>query len=167
MIKEAAQMDHPRVQAPARSLERFAPVAPLAHRYLARCGVLLVQPVGPLRAADFDMIALPVGDGRAPPARVRGLVVQLREFPGWENVAGFVGHIHFVRDAGEGVRRLALATDSHVPQITPELAEHFIRAEVGLFARTELSEATAWAAGDASAGSSILAFEGSSSRLRR
>jgi hypothetical protein len=137
------------------TLERFAPVAPLAHRYLARCEVLLVQPIGPLRAADFDAIAPSVADGSARQprvSRVRGLVIQLRDFPGWENVAGFVGHIHFVCNAGEGVRRVALSTDACIPRLTPELAEHFIRAELRLFALTQLSEAAAWATGDASAG---------------
>ena len=103
------------------------------------------------------MIKEAVQTGRPRPTRVprvRGLVVRLRDFPGWENVAGFVGHIHFVCDAGEGVRRVALSTDAQVPRVAPELADHFIRAEVRLFALTQLSEATAWAAGDASAGAS-------------
>ena len=78
MIKEAIQTGRPRAHALAESLEGFAPVTPLAHRYLARCGVLLVQPIGPLHATDFDAIAPSAIDDPAPQARVRGIVIQLR-----------------------------------------------------------------------------------------
>ncbi|HEX4447270.1 MAG TPA: STAS/SEC14 domain-containing protein [Polyangiaceae bacterium] len=119
----------------------------LAHRFLADCGVLLVQPVGPLRAADFDIIAQAIDPWRESRGRLRGLVIQTREFSGWENVAGFIHHVQFVRDHHHAVRRVALATDIAVPQVEPGLVNCLIRAELRLFERHELRRAVGWAAG--------------------
>jgi hypothetical protein len=119
---------------------------PLAHRFLPECGVLLVLPVGPLRATDFDEIALAVDPWRGSRGTLHGLVVQASEFPGWENVAGFVHHVQFVRDHRDSILRVALATDVHVPELSPELSARFIRADWKCFGRLDLAHAIAWAA---------------------
>ena len=121
-----------------------ATVGPLAHRFIAECGVLLVQPAGPLRATDFDMIALAGDPWSEPRGKLRGLVVQTREFPGWENVAGFVRHVHVARGHRDVLGRVALATDVHLPDLKPELADHFIRAERRRFGYYDLGTAIAW-----------------------
>jgi hypothetical protein len=118
----------------------------MAHRFIAGHGVLLVQPTGPLRATDFDAIALAIDPWSGTPGNLRGLVVQAGEFPGWENIAGFVRHVQVARGRRDAVRRVALATDAHVPHVKPELTEHFIRAELGRFGHYELGTAISWAA---------------------
>lgn len=120
---------------------------PLAHRFMADCGVLLVQPVGPLRATDFDLIALAVDPWSGSRGTLRGLVVQTREFPGWENVAGFVRHVQVARGHRDSVRRVALATDLHLPDLKPQLTHQLIRAELRRFGQYDLGTAIAWAAG--------------------
>jgi hypothetical protein len=117
----------------------------LAHRFMAEYGVLLIQPAGPLRASDFDAIALATDLWNRRRGELRGLVVQVREFPGWDNVAGFVRHVQFFRDHQDSIRRIALATDVQVPHLRPELADHFIRADLRRFRCHELGEAIAWA----------------------
>lgn len=117
----------------------------LAHQFLPEQGVLLVQPLGPLRASDFDAIAVVVNLWSGTRGTMHGLVIQAREFPGWENVAGFVRHVQFARDHQDGVRRVALATDVQVPPPEPELADHFIRSELKRFGLYELATAIRWA----------------------
>jgi hypothetical protein len=119
-------------------------VRPLAYRFMVERGVLLVRPTGPLRPADFDVIARAVDLWR-PQGGLHGLVVVAREFPGWENVAGFVRHIQFARRQRNGVRRAALVIDAEVPRVDPELTGHLMRCELNCFARNLIDGAIAWA----------------------
>lgn len=121
-----------------------ARVRPLVHRFLVERGVLLVRPTGPLRPADFDVIARAVDLWR-PAAGLHGLVVVTREFPGWENVAGFVRHIQFARRHRDSVRRVALVIDVDVPPADRELTGHFMRCELNCFSRHLIDGAIAWA----------------------
>ena len=121
-------------------------MAPLPHRFIENYGVLLVQPVGPLRATDFDAIALTIRSWNAPGCKLHGLVLQVREFPGWENVAGFVRHVQFLHDDHDCVRRVALASDVRIPEVSPALADRLIRAELRRFGRSQVGQAITWAA---------------------
>ena len=56
-------------------------VGPLAYRFMADSGVLLVQPVGPLRATDFDVIALAVDRGAGLAARCTDSSSRRASFP--------------------------------------------------------------------------------------
>jgi hypothetical protein len=120
-------------------------VRPLAHRFLVERGVLLVRPTGPLRPADFDVIAVAVDLWRSQGA-LHGLVVVARAFPGWENLGGFVRHIQFSRRHPGSVRRVALVIDVDVPPVDPALKGHFMRCEVNCFPRSLIDGAIAWAA---------------------
>ena len=120
--------------------------SPLANRFMAECGVLVVQPIGPLRAVDFDAIVLAVDPWSGSLRGLHGLVIQAREFPGWENIAGFIRHVQVTRGHHESVRRVALATDVHVPHLPRELADRFIRAELRRFGQYDIGTAIAWAA---------------------
>ncbi len=116
----------------------------MVHRFLVERGVLLVRPTGPLRPADFDAIAR-IAELSPPRGGLHGLVVVAREFPGWENIAGFVRHIQFAFRHRNLVRRVALVIDVDVPAVDPELAGHFMRCELNCFARNRIDGAIAWA----------------------
>ena len=118
----------------------------LTHRFMPESGVLVVQPTGRLQAPDFDAIALTIDPWIESHGPLHGLVIHMRKFPGWENFGGFVRHVQFVRDHHHSVRRIALATDVHIPQLAPELAKHFVHAELEHFGHDELDQAIAWAA---------------------
>jgi hypothetical protein len=122
-------------------------VAPLAHRLLPESGVLVVEPDRPLRAEDFEALALTVDPWIESHGELRGVVVHAREFPGWENLGAFFGHLRFVRDHHRRVRRIALAAGGRLAELAPRLAEHFIAAEIRHFGYEELDRATVWASG--------------------
>ena len=67
------------------------------------------------------------------------------QFPGWENIAGMLGHFRFVHDHHRAICRVALAADGAVAELAPRLAEHFVRAEIKHFDYDELDDAIAWA----------------------
>ena len=120
--------------------------AGVAHRLVAESGLIVVEVSQPLRAQDFDVLALTADRWLETHEALQGLVIHAREFPGWENVGGLLHHIRFVRDHHRKVRRVALAADSKLASLAPRLAEHFVQAEVKGFGYDELDDAIAWAA---------------------
>lgn len=64
---------------------------------------------------------------------------------GWENLAGMLRHMQFVRRHQRKIKRVALAVDSAVAEVAPSIAGFFTGAEVKKFAFNELDAAVAWA----------------------
>lgn len=121
----------------------------VSHRVLPDSGIVVVEVTEPLRAQDFDALAVTADTWLETHGAVPGIVIHAREFPGWENVGSLLRHVRFVRDHHRKVRRVALAADSKLADLAPRLAEHFVRAEVKGFGYDELDRAIAWAAGPA------------------
>jgi hypothetical protein len=103
--------------------------------------VLVAEVTAPLRAQVFQALAATADAWLETHEALSGIVVHSRGFPGWENVAGMLGHFRFVRDHHRTIRRVALAADGAVAELAPRLAEHFIRAEITRFGYDELDEA--------------------------
>jgi hypothetical protein len=117
----------------------------ISHRLLPEAGVLVVELTGPLRAEDFDALALVVDPWIEARGELRGVVVHAREFPGWENLGSFLRHLRFVRDHHRRVRRVALCAGGTLAALVPRLAEHFVEAELRHFGYDDLDSAIAWA----------------------
>jgi hypothetical protein len=117
----------------------------IRHRLLPESGVLVIEPTGPLRAEDFDALALVVDPWIEAHGELRGLVVHARAFPGWENLGSLFRHLTFVRDHHRRVRRVAVCADGTLTALAPRLAEHFVKAELHHFGYDELDQAIAWA----------------------
>ncbi|MFF9481856.1 STAS/SEC14 domain-containing protein [Streptomyces sp. NPDC014733] len=118
----------------------------ISHR-LTESDVLVVEVGPPLRAQDFDALALTVDTWLGTHPELAGVVVHVREFPGWENLSGLIRHVRFIRDHHRKVRKIALAADGKVAALMPQFANHFVRAEVRRFGYDALDDAVAWAAG--------------------
>lgn len=117
----------------------------LKQRLFAESGVLLVDVSGALRAQDFDALAVTADGWIEAHGRLRGMVIHVREFPGWENLGGLLHHMRFIRDHHRKVERVSLSADSRLANVVPYLAEHFVEAEVKTFAYDKLEHALAWA----------------------
>jgi hypothetical protein len=109
--------------------------------------VIVVEVSEPLRAQDFDALAVTADGWLDTHDTVPGIVIHAREFPGWENLSSLLRHVRFVRDHHRRVGRLALAADGKVAELAPRLAEHFVQATVKGFGYDELDRAVGWAAG--------------------
>ncbi|GAA3183480.1 MULTISPECIES: STAS/SEC14 domain-containing protein [Streptomyces] len=118
----------------------------ISHR-LTESGVLVVEVAQPLRTQDFDALTRTVDTWLETHDELAGVVIHVRTFPGWENIGGLFRHVRFLRDHHRKVGKIALAADSKVAALVPQLANHFVRAEVRRFAHDELEDAVAWAAG--------------------
>ncbi|MCE5289424.1 MAG: STAS/SEC14 domain-containing protein [Nocardiaceae bacterium] len=116
------------------------------HRLIAESGVIVVEIHRPLRAQDFEALAETADTWLETHETLHGLVIHTREFPGWENVAGLLHHIQFVRDHHRKIGKVALVADSKLASLAPHLVNHFINAEVKKFDYDEFDDALAWAA---------------------
>jgi hypothetical protein len=114
-------------------------------RVLPEAEVIVIEPQAALRAADFDAVAAAADAWIEAHGDLRGLVVRAREFPGWENLAGMMRHIRFVRDYQRRIRRIALATGSRLGGAAQAFADLFVAAELQLFPYGAIDDAIAWA----------------------
>jgi len=125
--------------------------AAVSHRLLPESGVIVVEAKQALRAQDFDAVAFTADNWIEAHGYLQGLVIHVREFPGWENFGSLLRHLRFVRDHHREVKRIAFAADSKLASLAPEIGGHFIKAEVKSFGYDELDIAIAWAAHPAAA----------------
>jgi hypothetical protein len=107
-------------------------------------GILVMKPHGPLTKEDFGGLSSTVNAYLASHARLRGVMIQSKAFPGWENFGGFTAHMHFAREHHSQVERVAIVTDSHFAGIAEMLGKHFIAAQVKHFPFADEGRALDW-----------------------
>lgn len=107
-------------------------------------GILMLKPDAPLSTADFSGLSDLVDSYLTDHAELRGVLIQSRKFPGWENFGGFTAHMHFVREHHKKIVRVAVVTDSPLAEMAESLARHFISAEVRHFAFADDVKALNW-----------------------
>ncbi len=110
-------------------------------------GILVVRPEVALRAEDFATIAAEVDPYIAAQGGLRGLMVVAPSFPGWENFAGLIGHLQFVRDHQRKIERVAVLTDNHVLKVAQAVADHLAHPEFKLFEPKNEAAALLWLEG--------------------
>jgi hypothetical protein len=117
----------------------------VAHHLIPASQVMIVEVGGPLRSEDFEALTATANEWLDKHHELRGLVIHARQFPGWEDLGGFLGHVRFVRDYHRKIARVALAVDGKLAELAPRFAEHFVEAEIKEFGHDELRRAVAWA----------------------
>jgi hypothetical protein len=99
---------------------------------------------GPLRAEDFDGVAATVDPFIAQHGALRGVILEIPHFPGWENVGAAVRHFRFVQDHHRRIRKIAVVTDSALGSIAEHITAHFVAADVKHFPAAQVDAARAW-----------------------
>ncbi len=115
-------------------------------RLLREVGILVVEPQGPFRAADFDALADTLDPWIAHHGSLRGVVIHTPRLPGWEDLRSLWRHLRFVRHHQDKVMRVALAADGMLAEWVPTLGGAFVHAEVRHFAYAQFDDAMAWVA---------------------
>lgn len=118
----------------------------LKHELRKDQGILIVRPVGPLSADDFEFIATDVDAHIEAHGKLNGLMIHARRFPGWEDLWAVMSHLKFVREHHRKIRRVAVVSDAAVLQFAPKIAAHFVSAEIRQFPYKAEKEALAWLA---------------------
>ena len=107
-------------------------------------GVLIVSPVGPLAASDFEHLAQEVDPYIEQNGRLHGLMVHTESFPGWVDFAALLSHLKFVKDHQSKIEKVAAVSDSGFLRIIPNVANHFVKAQVKHFNYDEKDKALEW-----------------------
>jgi hypothetical protein len=96
-------------------------------------GILVLEPHAPLSKEDFAALTAAVDSHLSDHAKLHGVLVHSKGFPGWGTFGGFTAHMNFVREHHKKVERIAVVTDSHFAGIGEALGTNFTSAEVRHF----------------------------------
>ena len=116
----------------------------LTHELLRDEGILILRPQGALQASDFTLLASVVDPYIQEHGRLRGIMVDAESFPGWNSFAALASHLRFVRDHHRLIGKIAAVSDGAVFSVAPQLAKHFVKAEVRHFSTNERASALTW-----------------------
>lgn len=107
-------------------------------------GIVILEPSGALQKSDFEKLAKDIDAHIEKHGDVNGLIIRAKEFPGWENFGAFSSHLSFVKEHHKKIRRVAIVTDSTLMTVIPNLAKHFVSAEVKHFDYDDMEAAQSW-----------------------
>ena len=107
-------------------------------------GILIVSPKEALQASDFEQLASSIDPFIEDNGSLNGLMIYTETFPGWDNFAGLVSHIKFVKNHHKNIKKVAAVTDSGIVSALPKIASHFMDAEIKHFDYHDKDEAMSW-----------------------
>ena len=107
-------------------------------------GIVTVTPSVPLNQNDFTLLASEVDPYIEKEGKLNGLVILIESFPGWEDFAGLISHLKFVREHHKKIEKVAAVTDGKIVSIMPQIVDHFVNAKVKYFPYESREEALSW-----------------------
>ncbi|MGV7219315.1 STAS/SEC14 domain-containing protein [Bradyrhizobium sp. UFLA05-112] len=107
-------------------------------------GVLIVSPNGPLSGADFARLAQEIDPFIASNGKLNGLMVCVKDFPGWDGFGALISHLGFVRDHQRKIDRIAAVTDSEALKAMTHVSNYVVSPQVRQFPSDQRTEALAW-----------------------
>src|SRR6476620_6493938 len=116
----------------------------LRHELLRDEGILILRPQGPLEEGDFTSLATVVDPYIQEHGKLNGIMVDAQSFPGWDSFAALISHLKFVRDHHRLIGKVAAVSDSSVLSMAPQLAKHFVKADIRYFNANERAAALTW-----------------------
>ena len=111
-------------------------------------GILIIRPNGPLESTDFEKLVQEVDPYIIEKGKLNGLMIYAKSFPGWDNFAAFLSHMKFVKNHHEKIKKIAAVTDSSFLSIMPQVANHFVKAEIKHFDYDDKDAAVNWLRAD-------------------
>jgi hypothetical protein len=116
----------------------------LKHDWREDDGILTLHPEGPLEAADFTTLTSEVDAYLERRGTLRGVLIRAKSFPGWKDFGGLLAHLKFLKKHLQRIEKVAVIADGTMANIMPNIANHFVRAQVQHFDPTREDAAWAW-----------------------
>ncbi|SBO12927.1 hypothetical protein VME0621_05098 [Vibrio mediterranei] len=110
-------------------------------------GIAILQPDGELSEKDFSSVAQIIDPYIENNGELKGLIIHVKIFPGWDSFSSLLGHIKFVKEHHKHISKLALSTDSSMAVIADHVTNHFVSAEVKSFPFDGIEAAKEWILG--------------------
>jgi len=116
----------------------------LKHKLLSSEGILILEPIAPLKVSDFSALAREIDPYIAEHGKLSGLMLHAKVFPGWMNFEAALAHKKFIRSHHQKVQRLAVVSDSWLLTVLSKVVAHLIHPEVKHFSESSYEEALQW-----------------------
>ena len=110
--------------------------------------IITLEPDNPLTIEDFQSAKRIIDDHLSLKGRLKGIIIQTEDFPGWVSFKALLGHLKFIKDHHQWVKHVALVTNSPTAQLAETLATHFIKAKIRHFSFDEEEHARGWIMND-------------------
>lgn len=107
-------------------------------------GYAILSVNGPIAKKDIEELTQEVDHYLEDHDTLAGLIIKAKKFPGWENLDSFIKHIKFVKDHHQDIEKVGFISEDNILQKVPELANHFVNAELKQFGDGKMDEATEW-----------------------
>lgn len=110
-------------------------------------GILVMHPEGSLEASDFERISQEVDPYIEANGKLHGVLIDAKSFPGWKDLAALVAHLKFAKEHHRKIEKVAVVSDSNFLTLAPQIAGHFVQADVRHFVYAQREDAFAWLRG--------------------
>lgn len=107
-------------------------------------GILVLHPEGPLEAPDFISITSQIDTYLAGHGKLHGVLIRAKSFPGWKDFAAMLAHLKFLKEHLQKIEKVAVVADGTLANIMPDIAKHFVHAQVRHFDFVREDEALDW-----------------------
>jgi tRNA U38,U39,U40 pseudouridine synthase TruA len=109
-------------------------------------GILVLKPEGKLEAADFTTLANRVDAYLEGHETLHGVLIRAKAFPGWKDFSALLAHLKFVRRHHQKIEKVAVVADGGFATVMPNIASHFVHAQVRHFEFEHEDAAWGWLA---------------------
>ena len=110
-------------------------------------GIIEVTVHGKLEAVDLESIIPKADEIIEQEGKVKGLLLQIEEFSGWDHVHTFLEHIKIIKAHHRLIERVAAVSDKSWQKLMPNLVSLFVKADVKTFNCSQLETARQWLRG--------------------
>jgi len=107
-------------------------------------GILVLKPEGALEVADFTTLASHVDAYLERHETLHGVLIRAKAFPGWKDFGALIAHVKFIRRHHQKIEKVAVVADGTFATIMPQIADHFIHAQVRHFDPERENDAWDW-----------------------
>jgi hypothetical protein len=107
-------------------------------------GILIVEPIAHLESTDFEKLTQEIDPYIEQEGKLNGLMIYSESFPGWDNFAALLSHIKFVKNHHQNIKKIAAVTGGGFLAIAPQVASHFVQAEIKHFDFDDKESALNW-----------------------
>ncbi len=105
--------------------------------------ILYIKPTDALKAESFSQLTTIFDAYVKDHGNLKGLVIEAKKFPGWENMDAFKAHVKFIKDHHAKIQKIALVTDSGLAMLAKGIG-CFISTQIKHFPYDQVGPAKQW-----------------------
>ncbi len=121
------------------------PESDIEFHYDKNDNILTIIPSHALGINDFEKMQNLLSQVYKETKVISGLIINTKEFPGWEDLRGLLRHFEFLKDNRKHIEKIAICTDSElVRNALPAVNNHLKDVDAKVFEYGAIDEARNW-----------------------